>query len=166
MTNPDNPKRRDLLKGALTLGAGSTLAACGRSAPLSAAQAADASGSYSAEIVVVGAGLAGLAAARNLVAAGKDALVVEARDRVGGRTWNHAVASSTRGGIVEIGGQWVGPTQDRVLAYIQELGLSTFKTYDEGNYIDYRNGRLAPYGHIFPDPFNLGLNRIPPSDPA
>ena len=166
MTDQPNNKRRDILKGALTLGTSGALAACGRSSPLATASAADASGSYSAEVIVIGAGLAGLAAARKFVAAGKDVLVVEARERVGGRTWNHPVASSTRGGIVEIGGQWVGPQQDRVLAYIAELGLSTFKTHDTGNYLDYRGGRTTQYGHIFPDPLNLGLNRIPPTDPA
>ena len=67
----------------------------------------------SADVVVVGAGLAGLAAARELRGAGRDVVVLEARDRVGGRTLNEPIGD---GKVVEIGAQWVGPTQDRVLA--------------------------------------------------
>ncbi|MGI9644011.1 MAG: FAD-dependent oxidoreductase, partial [Ilumatobacteraceae bacterium] len=61
------------------------------------------------EVVIVGAGAAGLAAARALEEAGRDAVVVEARDRVGGRLVNHEFPD---GHVVEIGGQWLGPTQD------------------------------------------------------
>lgn len=163
--------RRRLLAGAAALGTGAALAGCGSSSPISAAGAAEpgvTAGDYETDIVIVGAGLAGLTAARRLTAAGVRVLVVEARDRVGGRTLNYNLpAPAQPGTIVEIGGQWVGPTQDRVLALIDELGLSTFKTWDEGNYLDYRNGLLLPYGHLFPaDPLNLGLNRLPPTDPV
>lgn len=81
------------------------------------------------DVVVVGAGIAGLTAAERLVEAGLDVRVVEARDRVGGRTEGGAFASGT---VVELGGQWVGPTQDEVLALAQRLGLETFTVYDEG----------------------------------
>ena len=56
-------------------------------------------------VVVVGAGLAGLAAARNLLAADLSVLILEARDRVGGRILNHTLEG---GAVVEVGGQWVG----------------------------------------------------------
>jgi monoamine oxidase len=82
-----------------------------------------------ADVVIVGAGLAGLTAARRLVAAGVRPLVVEARDRVGGRLLNHEIGD---GKIVEVGGQWIGPTQDRIAALAAELGIGTFPTYDEG----------------------------------
>ena len=66
------------------------------------------------DVVVVGAGFAGLTAARRLQQEGRSVVVLpEARDRVGGRILNHTFADGT---IVELGGQWVGPTQDRVLA--------------------------------------------------
>jgi monoamine oxidase len=81
------------------------------------------------DVVVVGAGLAGLSAARALQAGGRTVTVLEARDRVGGRTLNHPLDD---GSTVELGGQWVGPTQDRVRALIDQLGLSTYPTYDEG----------------------------------
>jgi monoamine oxidase len=78
------------------------------------------------DVVVVGAGLAGLLAARDLLAANVSVLVLEARNRVGGRLLNHTL---TKGSVVGLGGQWVGPTQDRVLALAEELGLGLFPTY-------------------------------------
>jgi monoamine oxidase len=67
----------------------------------------------SVDVAVIGAGLAGLSAARTIANAGHSVAVLEARDRVGGRTLNVSIAA---GKSVEIGGQWVGPTQKRVLA--------------------------------------------------
>ena len=84
------------------------------------------------DVVVVGAGLAGLAAARDLDRAGRTVTVVEARSRVGGRVVNHTFADGT---VVEIGGQWVGPTQDRILALARDVGAETFPTYDTGRLV-------------------------------
>src|SRR5262245_66520386 len=81
------------------------------------------------DVVVVGAGLAGLTAARELVAAGRSVLVLEARDRVGGRVVSREIGGEK---IVEMGGQWAGPTQDRLLALAADLGVATFPTYDTG----------------------------------
>src|SRR5262245_55642213 len=94
------------------------------------------------DVVVVGAGISGLTAARRLVQAGRSVLVLEANDRVGGRTVNLDVGN---GVITEGGGEWVGPGQDRILALIDELGLSTFKTHVEGNSIYLRNGSRQTY---------------------
>ncbi|MCL6739379.1 flavin monoamine oxidase family protein, partial [Streptomyces neyagawaensis] len=77
-----------------------------------------------ADVVVVGAGLAGLTAARELVAAGKSVAVLEARDRVGGRLLNHDLGD---GQVTEIGGQYVGPTQDHILALAKEVGVDTYQ---------------------------------------
>lgn len=170
-TLPSDFSRRRMLQAAAALGVIPLATACGRSSPLGVAEAAsiNTQGEFNTQVVVVGAGLAGLTAARRLGDAGIDALVVEARDRVGGRTLNQAVTASpaSPGTIVEVGGQWVGPGQDRVLALIDELGLSTFKTYEDGSYIDFRNGVKTQYGQVFPvDPLNLGLNRLPLTDPA
>ena len=95
------------------------------------------------DVAVVGAGLAGLVAARDLLATGLSVLVLEARDRVGGRLLNHTLAN---GAVVEVGGQWVGPTQDRVLALAEELGLELFPTYLEGDHLLAVNGAVERYG--------------------
>jgi monoamine oxidase len=75
-----------------------------------------------AAIVIVGAGFAGLTAARQLLATGHDVTVVEARDRVGGRT--HTV--ELHGTAVDLGGQWIGPGQDRIAALAAEFGVTTW----------------------------------------
>src|SRR4051812_14703937 len=79
------------------------------------------------DVVVVGAGLAGLTTARRLVAAGHSVTVLEARDRVGGRTLNHPIGG---GEIAEAGGEFVGPTQTRIAALAAEVGVGTFDAYD------------------------------------
>jgi monoamine oxidase len=100
-----------------------------------------------ADLVVVGAGLAGLSAARTAAAAGASVVVVEARDRVGGRTLNEEIGD---GRVVEVGGQWIGPTQDRLAALASELGVDTFPTFGDGeNVIEY-GGRLRRYRGTIP----------------
>jgi monoamine oxidase len=94
--------------------------------------------------------LAGLCAARDLTAAGKSVAVLEARDRVGGRLLNEEIGA---GEIVEVGGQWVGPTQARVLALARELGLETFATYGEGENVIEHRGELRRYSGTIP-PFS------------
>ncbi len=102
-----------------------------------------------ADVVVVGAGLAGLAAAQRLVRAGKRVYVMEARDRVGGRTLNHPIG---KGEVVEVGGQWIGPTQDALAKLAKELKVGTYKTYNTGKNIYLRSGTKQEYtGSIPPD---------------
>ena len=107
-----------------------------------------------ADVAVIGAGLAGLTAARRIAAAARSVAVLEARDRVGGRTLNEPVGD---GRMIEIGGQWVGPTQKRVLALIEELGLETFGSYAEGASMFERNGALRKYKGTIPKLNPAGL---------
>ncbi|WP_086845993.1 flavin monoamine oxidase family protein [Amycolatopsis kentuckyensis] len=105
------------------------------------------------DVVVVGAGLAGLTTARELTAAGRDVVVLEARDRVGGRTVNHDLGD---GKVVEAGGQFVGPTQDHILALAKQVGVETFPAYTEGASVYVNGDRARRYrGDIPPDPLAL-----------
>src|SRR5438067_3241054 len=88
----------------------------------------------SADVIVVGAGLAGLTAARQIVKAGRSVIVLEARDRVGGRVLNHPLAN---GAYTELGGMFAGPTQDHIQALAAEVGVGTFATYNTGNNVFY-----------------------------
>jgi monoamine oxidase len=102
---------------------------------------------HETDVVVVGAGFAGLAAARRLEAAGAEVLVLEARDRVGGRTVN---AELDGGEVVEMGGQWIGPTQERIAALAEEVGVETFPTRTEGENLLLLDGRLRRYRGTIP----------------
>jgi len=120
------PSRR----AALGLGAGlAGLAAL--PAVVSAAQESSFAPTTSVDVVVVGAGFAGLTAARRLRAAGRSVVVLEADDRVGGR----AKPGRVGGEVVDLGGQWVGPTQTRLLALAQDLGGATYQQYATGKNI-------------------------------
>ncbi|WP_458112610.1 FAD-dependent oxidoreductase [Arthrobacter sp. R1-13] len=83
------------------------------------------------DVVVVGAGPSGLTAARELKKAGLSVVVLEARDRVGGRTWTDTVD----GAMLEIGGQWVSPDQSALMELLDELGLSLYSRYRSGDSI-------------------------------
>jgi monoamine oxidase len=100
-----------------------------------------------ADVLIVGGGLAGLTTARDLVAAGRSVLVLEARDRVGGRMVSHSIGD---GKIVEMGGQWAGPTQDRILALAADLGVATFPTYDDGAKVLHFGGKRGTYSGTIP----------------
>lgn len=86
-----------------------------------------------------------------------DVAVIEARDRVGGRTVNEPIGD---GKIVELGGQWVGPGQDRILALIPELGLETFSTFGEGRNLIERRGRVSSYSGTIPKVNPIALAEV------
>ncbi|MCU0447075.1 MAG: flavin monoamine oxidase family protein [Microscillaceae bacterium] len=99
------------------------------------------------EVIVVGAGFAGLTATRQLLAAGKKVKLLEARHRVGGRVFTQNLDENT---YVDLGGQWIGPTQDKIYALCQEMGVETFKTYNEGKSRLYFQGKIKDYSGIIP----------------
>lgn len=100
------------------------------------------------DVVIVGAGPAGLTAARELQKAGLSVAVLEARDRVGGRTWTDTID----GAMLEIGGQWVSPDQTALLELLDELGLKTYDRYRDGQsvYIGADGKRTLYTGDSFP----------------
>ncbi|PWI42991.1 FAD-dependent oxidoreductase [Streptomyces sp. ICBB 8177] len=78
------------------------------------------------DVIVLGAGLAGLSAARDLAAGGADVLVVEARDRVGGRVEQRTLPD---GRLVQLGGEVVGRAHSSYLGLVAELGLTLVPSY-------------------------------------
>ena len=108
-----------------------------------------------ADVVVVGAGYAGLSAARAIAASGRSVVVLEARDRVGGRV---QTIDGPGDAFFDVGGQWIGPTQDRMFALARELGVDTFKVFNDGENVYFRRGnvpqrqRYATTGPLGPIP--------------
>ena len=103
-----------------------------------------------ADAAVVGAGFAGLTAARRIAESGKSVVVLEARERIGGRTETIDVA----GTLLDIGGQWVGPGQDRLYALAAEVGAATFPQYAKGDAVLVREDepmRIADVAVAFSD---------------
>lgn len=146
--------RRGVLGAGTAAGAGALLGGAGPAR--AAAPAAAGSSQLSADVVVVGAGFAGLTAARELAKQGTSVLVLEARDRVGGRVLNHDLGG---GKVSETGGTFAGPTQDHVLNLAAELGVATFPTYDTGDDVYSSNGQRQTYS-------DTGPTGTAPPDPA
>jgi monoamine oxidase len=146
--------RRRLLGSGAAAGAGALLAGV-PSADAAAKQGKTKSAKQlQADVCVVGAGFAGLSAARSLVAAGKSVIVLEARDRVGGRSWSFPIKGASD--VANMGATFVGPTQYQTIALCKEMGISLFPTYSTGKLLWYENGKATPYTGTIP----------PASDPA
>lgn len=98
------------------------------------------------DVVIIGAGFAGLTAACRLQEAGLRVGVLEARDRVGGRSWSKAVGADK----FDFGGQWIGPGQPRMYRLVRELGIETFATFHHGKKIIDADGELKTYTGSIP----------------
>lgn len=144
----DPPAPRLSRRSALRFGAGiAGLAAVPSAAQTQTPPSQRSSGAdaKNVDVVVVGAGFAGLTTARQLRAGGHSVVVLEADDRVGGRTKPGRIA----GEVVDLGGQWVGPTQTRLLALAKELGVATYPQYASGkNIVDIAGYRASYEGEI------------------
>jgi monoamine oxidase len=99
-----------------------------------------------ADVVIIGAGFAGLTAARELVQRGHDVVVLEGRDRVGGRSSTATIA----GVPVDLGGTFVGPTQDEVLKLAADVGADTTPTFSDGRNLIRWRGRVRAYRGTIP----------------
>jgi monoamine oxidase len=153
-SNDHSPTRRRWLGGITASAAATVLSAPqqARSAALGAAPSASASasGRYDTDVVVIGAGYSGLACARALAAAGRQVLVLEARERVGGRCVNETLPSPFNRYVVEGGAEFLGPTQTRMYELAQEFGLKTFRTYNTGKTVNYTSGVRTTYAGVIP----------------
>jgi len=105
------------------------------------------------DTVVIGGGLAGLTAASTLLASGQSILLLEARSSIGGKVQNRAL---NNGSVTEVGAEFIGPTQDAVLAMVKELELELFDVFDKGKYTLWRRGKKTVYSP------KLWLDSLPP----
>ena len=131
--------RRSVVAGAAGIGVAAASGALTACAPQNDVDTAD--------VIVVGAGLSGLCSARELVRQGKDTLVLEARDRVGGRMVRKSVID---GGWIDLGGQWIGPTQTNILSLAESLGVKHFYSYANGRTVLRYNGASSAIDGGFP----------------
>jgi monoamine oxidase len=147
--------RRGLLRAAAGLSvAGGVVGAVGGIAVTGADAAPEKRRIRDVDVVVVGAGLAGLTTARELQKHGHSVLVLEARDRVGGRTLNHHLPHGYHG---DLGGTWIGPTQTEIAKLAKQMKVHAFDQPDNGDQV-YYDGTVSTYsdkgalGTAPPDP--------------
>jgi monoamine oxidase len=108
------------------------------------------------DVVVVGAGLSGLIAAREIARAGHSVAVLEARERVGGRMFSRVIS----GEAFDLGAEFIGPTQNHIRALVDELGIATFPSYAQGRNVYVAGGRRTTYSDTGPSgqaPPDLGV---------
>ncbi len=137
--------RRELLEAGAVVGAG-TLAG-GVPAAEAARRRRRKPVRRHADVVVIGAGFAGLTAASELVKDDRSVFVLEARNRVGGRVRNRSIGG---GEETETGGTFAGPTQNHILDLAAELGVGTFPTYNRGENVYFADGERMTYSDSGP----------------
>lgn len=107
--------------------------------------------SGSCDVIIIGGGISGLSAAKLLKESGQKVVVLEARDRVGGRTFT---IRNSNVKYVDLGGAYVGPTQNRILRLSKELGLETYKVNEVEQIVYYRQGKSYPSRSSLPPTWN------------
>lgn len=94
------------------------------------------------DALIIGAGIAGLAAARRLAGAGARVTVLEARDRIGGRLWS---LRGTDGRMFDMGASWIhGHRGNPIAELARRFNLHTLKSPDEVSLFDAQGARLDP----------------------
>lgn len=145
--------RRNVLRGAVAVGAAGAVAPLTNPNPATAAAQALPGSGY--DCVIVGAGLSGLAAARTLSAAGRSVVVLEARNRPGGRV---QTIDTLGGGLhFDAGAEFIGPTQNRIQQLADEFGVGTLPTYNEGLNLYWRDGTKTYYPAAIGIPINQSI---------
>ena len=174
MTDTTRISRRRFVAGAIATGAAGGAPAAAEAAKhkrkhKSKQRKPASANTHRADVIVVGAGLAGLTAARAVQRAGRSVLVLEARGRVGGRCYSRSLGAGTSD-VANMGATFVGPTQTRILALMSELGVRKFPTYATGKLVWYEKGKATPYTGTIPpasDPVavaQLGALTLPAID--
>jgi monoamine oxidase len=100
-----------------------------------------------ADVCVIGGGYAGLTTALRLTEAGREVVLLEARDRVGGRIWTDRLPS---GVTVDRGGAWLGPRHDAILGLTRDFGVDTYKTHVAGAHLLVDGDRMHRYTGLIP----------------
>ena len=108
----------------------------------------------SPQVLIIGGGFSGIAAAKKLHESGITFQVLEARERLGGRVHTRQLSEDL---YVDLGGQWIGPTQDRMYELCKEFGLEPYATYDQGKNVLDLTGKIRTYTGLIPkiDPISL-----------
>src|SRR6476659_5919850 len=88
-----------------------------------------------------------MTAARRLIDAGRSVVVLEARDRIGGRVWGHPYHDDVK---IDVGGTWYGAKQDRLRDLIKEAGLTMYPTFDDGESVLFLDGKAQRYKGLIP----------------
>lgn len=103
--------------------------------------------SIETDIVIIGAGYAGIAAAKKLKETNKDFVLLEARDRIGGRTLTEIIEC---GASIDLGAAWIGPTQHHIWNWVKETNSATYDTFDSGkNILSWKN-KISTYKGVIP----------------
>jgi monoamine oxidase len=162
--NKNKLTRRRFVAGSLATGAAAAVPAAAQAAK--AKKHHKAQPSHTADVIVVGAGLAGLTAARQIRRAGHSVLVLEARNRVGGRCLSRSLGPGASD-VANMGATFVGPTQHKILALLSELKIGTFPVYAKDHLLWYENGKGTPYtGTVPPVSDPLGIPELALKLPA